>query len=209
MTTLIRRTARAYVEAVVAGRLGRRGWLLVAWVLAAGLVSAACLGLAVAVQQAGRLGANDVPAALAHRSVELLRAGGDPPAVAGGPTVDLATDASAFVTVYGADHTVLASTATLHGAVPTVPPGVLDRAAAAGTDQVTWQPAAGVREAVVAQPWSSSSGSGVVVAGVGLGATEHRSQQVLVLSGVVWLVGLLVVTGAAGLLRRRTARAAA
>ena len=130
---------------MVAGRLARPGWLLVAWVAAAGLISVACLGLYVVVQQAGRIGANDVPEALAHRSVELLSAGRSPQAVAQGPAVDLATDASAFVTVYGEDHTVLASTATLHGAVPSVPAGVLDLAAATGEDQVTWQPAAGVR----------------------------------------------------------------
>ena len=191
---------------MVVGPFGRARSPLVVWVVAAGLVTAACLVLYAAVQQAGRIGADDVPRALAQRSAELLATGRTPQAVAQGPAVDLATDASAFVTVYGADHGVLASTATLGGAVPTVPVGVLDHASASGGGHVTWQPAAGVREAVVAQRWTGASGSGVVVAGVGLGATERRAQQALLLAGIVWLVGLLAVTAAVAVLSRRPAR---
>jgi hypothetical protein len=191
---------------VVVGRLARPRWLLVAWVVAAGLITAACVVVYAAAQQAGRIGADDVPRALAQRSAALLAAGRSPQAVAQGPAVDLATDASPFVTVYGTDHAVLASTATLDGAVPAVPVGVLDHASTVGGGRVTWQPAAGVREAVVTQRWTSPSGSGVVVAGVGLAATEHRAQQVLLLAGVAWLVGLLVVTGVVVGLSRLPAR---
>ena len=196
---------RAYDEAVTSGRITRPTWLLVAWVVAIGLLSAGCLGLYVAVQQAGRIGADDAPRALAHRSAGLLAMGRSPQTVAQGPDVELAADTSTFVTVYGGDHAVLASTATLSGAVPTVPVGVLDHAYAVGEDHVTWQPAPGVREAVVAQRWTSPSGSGVVVAGAGLAAVERRAHQAMQLGGSVWVVGLLVATAAAASLSRRAA----
>jgi hypothetical protein len=186
-----------YRGPVVDGARARLGWLLLGWAAAALLLSAGCLATSVVAQQAGRLGADDVPRALAHRSVDLLAAGADPRAVAAGPAVDLATDSSAFVAVYGPDHHVLASTATLGGVMPPVPAGVLDRAFTSGAGHVTWQPAAGVREAVVTQRWSGAAGEGVVVAGVGLGPSEHRTGQILAAVSVAWLVGMVVVTLAA------------
>ncbi len=179
---------------MVAGARDRRGLLLLGWLVAAGLLSGGCLGLYVVAQQVGRHGADDVPRAVVHRSVAMLAAGADPRAVAGGPAIDLAMDASAFVAVYGTDHRVLSSTATLGGTMPPVPAGVLDRAVTAGAGRVTWQPAAGVREAVVTQRWSGPAGSGVVVAGVGLGPTERRTGQILAADAIAWLVAMVLVT---------------
>jgi hypothetical protein len=67
---------------------------------------------------------------------------------------------------------------------------VLDIAATDGSDHVTWQPAQGVREAVFARPWRSTTSNGVVVAGIGLGPTEDRAARVRTVATVAWAAGL-------------------
>lgn len=81
----------------------------------------------------------------------------------------------------------------LHGALAAVPRGVLDDARRNGEDAVTWQPAEGLRFAIVAQP---QRGGDVVVAGQSLQRTELRASQTLIVI-VLALIGGLVVAGAA------------
>jgi hypothetical protein len=59
---------------------------------------------------------------------------------------------------------------------------------------------------VIAQPWSGPAGSGVVVAGVGLGATEDRARSVLVAVTAGWVLVVLALTAALVVLRRGTER---
>lgn len=126
-------------------------------------------------QQAARTTIDDSPRAALEQSRVLLTAGAPPGAAAAGPAVGLAPGNPTFVIVYDGEHRVLASSAALSGSVPDVPPGVLDVAAVRGEDRVTWQPAAGIREAVVAAPGRSAVSHGVVVAGTSLTATENRT----------------------------------
>jgi hypothetical protein len=59
---------------------------------------------------------------------------------------------------------------------------------------------------VTAQPWTGPVGSGVVVAGVGLGATEDRARSVLVAVTAGWVAVVLALTAAVVVLRRGTER---
>lgn len=197
-----------YVARVVRDRLDRRTWIVLVWLLAVGIIAAGSVVTYGVAQQVGRRGADDVPRAQVNGLVTLLSAGASPERLAPSPPVRLDTDASLFVAVYGSDHAVLATTAALGDRVPTVPTGVLDHAATAGEAHVTWQPAPGVREAVVARPWAGPSGSGVVVAGVGLRPVEQRAQQVLLLCVLGCLAGMLLVTVGAGLAWRLLANRA-
>jgi hypothetical protein len=98
------------------------------------------------------------------------------------------------VIVYDRAHRVLASGATVAGEPPVMPSGVLDAAVAGGENDVSWQPRAGVREAVVALPWMDSRSSGVVVAGASLQPTETRSHTLLGGAVIGWLIMVCAVT---------------
>lgn len=113
-------------------------------------------------------------------------------------SVDLATDLGPFITVYDAAGAVQASTARLDGVPLEVPQGVLAEARTHGSDRVTWQPRAGVREAVIALPWQSASARGVVVAGASLQPAEEREDQLLLLLAG-WLVAMAGSLAAIGI----------
>lgn len=168
-----------------AGGVKARRWLFAAaaWTVLAG-------GEYAVAQQVGRIGADDVPRAVAAMSVDRLAAGASPPAVAGGPPVELTSSAAPFVIVFDGHHQLLASDATVSGRPPALPAGVLDAAVSNGSNHVTWQPAHDVREAVFATPWRSSTADGVLVAGVGLGPTEDRAARVQGLAACAWAAGL-------------------
>jgi hypothetical protein len=120
-------------------------------------------------QQLTRSSADDGPRALAQRAVDSLARGDAPAQVAPAVSVDLGSDLVPFITVYDAAGAVQASTARLDG----VPQGVPTEARTHGSDRVTWQPRAGVREAVIALPWRSASALGVVVAGASLAPARN------------------------------------
>jgi hypothetical protein len=164
------------------------------WVTLSVLITAAAAGVYVIGQQAGRLGADDVPRAMATRAAEQLSQGMAPAQVVGTSQVDLVADPTPFMIVYDqADH-VLASGATVAGEPPTLPSGVLDAAVAGGEHHVSWQPRPGVREAVVALPWGDGRSSGVVVAGASLQPTESRSRALLGVAAIGWLILISAVT---------------
>ena len=164
------------------------------WVTLCVLITAAAAGGYVIGQQAGRRAADDVPRAMATRAAEQLSQGLAPAQVVGASPVDLAADPTPFVIVYDPAHRVLASGATVAAEPPALPSGVLDAAVAGGEDHVSWQPIAGVREAVVALPWGDGRSSGVVVAGASLQPTENRSRALLWGAVIGWLIMVCAVT---------------
>jgi hypothetical protein len=180
-----------------------------AWLTALVLVSACAAALYLVAQQVGRISADDVPRAMTHRAAQLLARGAGPDAVVGNGRSDLADDPTPFTIVFDSTHHVVATSAVLSGAVPFVPPGVLDVAADKGEDHVSWQPIAGVREAVVARPWRSQHGAGVVVAGVSLAPAEARARSLLQDVAIGWLAAMVAVTACIAYLARRPPSSAA
>jgi hypothetical protein len=70
------------------------------------------------------------------------------------PAMALSPQSAPFVIVYDAAHRVLPTTAPLDETTPGLPSGTLDDAVSRGGTSVTLRPRAGVREAVIARPWS-------------------------------------------------------
>jgi hypothetical protein len=181
--------------------------LVYAWVVGALLLTAVGVVVYGVGQQAARRAVDDVPRALLEQARDRLSAGVAPATAVGGPTVDLSTSGAPFLLVYDSGHHLVASTATIAGAVPNLPPGVLDDAVARGEDRVSWQPRANVREAVVATPWRSPTAQRVVVAGASLAATETRTGALRDRVGVGWLLAELGLTAAVALAAARRVRA--
>ncbi len=176
------------------GRIPPR--LVYAWVVGAVLLTAIGIVVYGVGQQAARRAVDDVPRAMLEQTRGRLSSGVTPSAAVGGPTVDLTNSDAPFVLVYDSDHALVASSATVAGAVPKLPPGVLDAAVARGEDRVSWQPRPDVREAVVAAPWRSATAQGVVVAGASLAATEDRTGALRNRVALGWFLAELALTAA-------------
>jgi hypothetical protein len=167
-------------------------------------IAVAVTGLTVvvygAVQQDLRQGANDPQIQMAEDAAARLNAGIAPSDVVPVEALDLTDSLRPFVMVFDRTTRLVASSATLNGQAPPFPPSVFD-AARGGQDRVTWQPAQGIRSAVVVQPWQG----GFVVAGRSLRLVEERVDRIFQLIGVIWactLGGSAVAALAAAALTR-------
>jgi hypothetical protein len=143
------------------------------------------------VQQNYRNGANDPQLQMANDAAAALSSGSiTPTALTAGPQVDIASSLAPYTTVFDASGTPIATTAKLDGSTPVPPAGVLESAKADGIDTVTWQPRAGVRQAIVVVPYRSSSGDGTVLVGRSLTEVEHREDELVLMSGLALLLAL-------------------
>lgn len=157
--------------------------LAVVWTTTAGLVY-------VEIQQVLRGGANDPQVELAEDAAAALDAGASPQAVtAAGNPVDIRRSLAPFVAVYDRSGAPVATNGQLDGTPPRPPSGVQVDAAASGRNQLTWQPASGVRIALVVVPWRG----GTVAAGRSLAEVEVREANAASIAAGAWVVGLAVV----------------
>jgi hypothetical protein len=144
----------------------------------------------VVAQQLDRLSANDAPLRLASQVAAELREG-QTTTLDAQPHVDLSRSLAAFVVVEDAQGQSSGGSGFLKGSLVSLPTGVLASAAISGQDDVTWQPASGLRFATV----TLKVGKQFVSAGQSLKPSEDRDGtfQLLVASG--WLVSMLVLGG--------------
>ncbi len=138
-------------------------------------------------QQVLRQSANNTPLALTNDAANRLRAGAKPSSVLPAQPVDLRDDYLPYVTVLDKTGKVLASNATLNGSVPVPPAGVLTYARTHTLDKVTWEPASGVRSALVAE-YVGSNPATYVIAGQSLRISEKQDNVVLDLALAGWLI---------------------
>lgn len=152
-------------------------------------------GLAYAVgQQTVRSGADDPQVQLAHDTAQRLNRAPEPvrSASAAQPAVDLRQTLDPYVILYDRSGRSVSQTVQLDGATPAPPPGTLAAAAATGENRVTWQPAPGVRSAVVIVPYRD----GYVLAGRSLALTEERERNLLLIAALGVLATLLATAAA-------------
>jgi len=157
--------------------------LALAITLLSGLVYAA-------VQQDMRQGANDPQIQMAEDAARVLSRGESPASLPFGAPVDIASSPAPFMIVFDDAGRPLASSALLHGAVPSLPPGVLAFAKAYGEDRVTWQPEPDVRQAMVVAPYTSIASSGFVAAGRSLREVERRERRLTEQVFLAWMITL-------------------
>ncbi len=165
------------------------------WLPLALVICAVCGLVYLTTQQALRLGANDPQIQMAEDTAAAITAGTAPMSLVPAADIDIAASLGPFLIVYDATGTVVASSATLNGQSPALPPGVLDYVKANGEDRITWQPQPEVRIAAVIVPIDGSD-PGFVLAGRSLKEVENRIGQLELQIGaalVVTLVASLVV----------------
>ncbi|MBV8083417.1 MAG: hypothetical protein JO247_01245 [Chloroflexi bacterium] len=157
--------------------------------IAAGLTILA--GTAYAgVQQDLRQSANDPQIQIAEDAATALATGVQPESVTPTQHIDLGRGLTPFVMVFDANGRVLASSGSLNGATPVLPPGVLQRAAEHGQNRLTWQPQPGVREAAVIQSVTGAPQARYVLAARSLREVESRETNAQELFGLGWLGAL-------------------
>lgn len=160
------------------------------WAPLAVVVTALTVIVYASVQQVVRLGANDVLVAMAEDAATRLDSGATADSLLPAGKVDVARSLSPYLMVFDARGTLIASSASLRGQDPLVPPGVFAAARESGDDRVTWQPEAGVRSAIVVVP----TGRGFVVAGRSLRLVEQREDVLGRLALALW--GMTLVAAA-------------
>ena len=167
------------------------------WVPLAGLATAMCGLTYLAAQQMWRQAANDPQIQLARDAGAALERGATVEAVLPSAQVDIAQSLAPFLMVLDESGKIVASSGRLHGALRSVPTGVLDQVRSSGEERVTWQPDAGVRIASVVVR-TSGSHPGFVVAGRSLRESEDRTAQFggfVRLAWIVMLAGVFVLVG--------------
>jgi len=174
------------------------------WLFAAVPVTALCLGIYIADQQVYRQSANDPQIQLAEDGATRLNNGGVPAdLVPRGSLTNLSTSLDTWTSVYDQSGMPLEASAQLDNAPPKLPSGVFDTTNASakvddpiwkdGEYRFTWQPRAGVRQAMVLV---RADNGYFVAAGRSLRLSEERTHQLginMIFGWAATLVGILVV----------------
>ena len=168
------------------------------WILMTGLVTVAALVAFIVVQQQLRGAANHPQVEMARDAAGKLNAGASPQSVVGGAPVDIASSADSYLIVVDSNGTLLASSAQLDGRAVIPPPGVFAYVHDHGEDVISWQPAAGVRSAIVVDSFRG----GYVVAGRSLTGTEQAESALGLWSVLGWAAAVLLVGGVSLIVQR-------
>jgi len=164
------------------------------WLPYAAVVTLVSILVYTVTQQNYRLTANDPQTEMAEDAATALNNGADPKSlIISGPVAEMSKSFSPFVVIYDRAGNIAAGNTTLNGKPLTLPAGVLDYIQKNGSDMVSWQPAPGVRDAMVG---IRADKGYTVIAGRSLHKIEDRiaklGQQVL-FGWLVSLIGLYIV----------------
>jgi hypothetical protein len=168
------------------------------WILLSGLATVATVVGFVVVQQQLRGAANHPQMEMARAAATQLSAGASPQSVVTGSPIDLGSSSDTYLIVVDANGAALASSAQLGGSSVIPPVGVFDYVRDHGEDVITWQPAAGVRSAIVVDSFRG----GYVVAGRSLGWTEEAESALELWAIAGWAAAVILAGGLALLVQR-------
>jgi len=102
-------------------------------------------------------------------------------------------DPAAYVVFYDATGTPVTGTGIVNGQAPTLPQGVLEVAKQKGVNRLTWEPAPGIRQAIVVLP----AGPGYVMAGRSLAYTEEKEHDLTRRALLGWVGMMIAAVGVA------------
>ncbi len=170
--------------------------VIVSWLPLAAAITVVFLTIYTAVQQNYRQSLNDPQIQMAEDAATQLSAGTKPIEIIPKPdTVDIVTSLAPWFAIYNNDGVSIVSSGILDGAIPQPPQGVFEAARKSigkDTDQpnenrVTWQSAAGVRQAIVIVHYNSQNDGGFIVAGRNMREVENRIENLSIMVLLGWL----------------------
>jgi hypothetical protein len=173
--------------------------ILKSWLPLAVAVTLICGIIYVALQQNYRLNLYYPQVQIAQDSAKLLESGRSVQMVVQSEKVNISESLATFSTVYNAKREIVASSAELDGATPTVPSGVFDYADKHGEDRITWQPKEGVRIATIVEKYKD----GYVLSGrnmrEGEMLIEHLGRNML----IGWAITMIATFAAVYITKER------
>jgi hypothetical protein len=161
------------------------------WVLLSGLLTVAAVVGSIVVQQQLRGAANHPQVEMARQAAGKLNAGANPQSVVNGAPVDIGSSSDTYLIVVDSNGALLASSAQLDRRAVIPPSGVFTYVRDHGEDTISWQPAAGVRSAIVVDSYHG----GYVVAGRSLSGTEQAENALGVWAIFGWAAAVIVAGG--------------
>jgi hypothetical protein len=150
------------------------------------------------VQQQLRSAADHPQVEMAREAAGKLDAGANPKSVVTGAQVDIAGSPDTYLIVVDSNGALLASSAQLDGRAVIPPSGVFAYVRDHGEDKISWQPAAGVRSAIVVDSFHG----GYVVAGRSLSGTEQAENALGFWAIAAWAAAVLIAGGLSLLVQR-------
>jgi hypothetical protein len=161
--------------------------ILKAWLPFAVTISAFCLLVYAAVQQAYRQSADDPQIQLANDAADALADGHSAQALVPAIKISVNKSLAPFLIIYDTNGHEVASSGSLDGQTPALPNGVLDSTKQLGENRISWQPRNGVRIATVIVSYKD----GFVLAGRNMREIEQREAQVSMFAGITWILAML------------------
>lgn len=162
------------------------------WIPLAIAITLICGLVYLAVQQDMRIGANDPQIQIVEDSVAALSNGSTMQSVVPPYKIDMAKSLAPYIMVFDQNGQLVASSVTLNGQDPTLPSGVFDYAKNHRDSRLTWQPASGVRSAVVVMKYSGAASQGFVLVGRSLREVENRENWLTIQVTAVWLATIFI-----------------
>lgn len=156
-------------------------------------------GAYLVAQQKVRSDADHPQIEMARAAVADLNAGAVVNHVVGDAQIDLGQSPRPYLIVVDPTGAVIAVSGTLNGESVTPPAGVFDYVRTHGEDKLTWQPAPGVRSAIVVARFDK----GFVIAGRSLAAAETLEQHLLQAAVATWGLVMVAIVGLVLLRYRR------
>jgi hypothetical protein len=167
----------------------------ISWLPLGIAVTLVCLLVYATVQQDYRQSLNDPQIQMAEDAAAKLAAGARPSDVVPDPdSVNIVSSLSPWLAIYNGDGVSVVSSGVLNGGIPQLPQGVFAAARAnAGKDttepyedRITWQFAAGVRQAVVVA-WEPKTNQ-YIASGRNMREVEDREGDLSTLVAIAWIV---------------------
>lgn len=145
-------------------------------------------------QQILRQSANDPQIQIA-RDTSIAMAQGE---LATTPTttkpLDIATTLAPFTIIYDENGQPIDGSGYLNGKLPTLPTGIFDYVKNKGEDHLTWQPQPKLRYALIVTRYTRASDQGYIAVGRSLQQVEIREDNLLLLTGVAWIITLVLAS---------------
>ncbi len=150
----------------------------------------------VTVQQNFRMSANDPQIQLVQDAQKDLANGAPAEAFTSQQATDISKSLAPYILVFNEKGETVAGTAALDGQLPKFPSGVFDAAKSRGENRFTWQPKAGIRQAVILDKYESKNASstttGFVAVGRSIREIEVRENNLTRMALISWLAALLL-----------------
>ncbi len=144
------------------------------------------------VQQNIRMGANDPQIQIAEDVSAQLATGQNPQYFVPQTTIELSKSLATYIMVFDRNGKLIASSVTLDGKQPAVPPGVFasTKDSTSKETRFTWEPQNGIRSAVVVDYYQGPV-PGFVLIGRNIREVEIREDQQERIVLVAWFITML------------------